>query len=66
MFFSCEYFVLYVQVEASETTSFLFGRSSMECVRVSFSVIRRNNRPVYLQIIKYEDVRLKKFSITHS
>jgi hypothetical protein len=66
MFFSCEYFVLNVQVKASETSSFLFGRSSTECVCVSFSVIRRNNRPLFLQMIKYEDVRLKKFSITHS
>jgi len=26
---------------------------------VSLSVISRNNRPVYLQMMKYEDVRLK-------
>jgi len=52
MFYSCEYFVLYVQVEAFETSSFLFGVRSTECVCVSLSVIRRNNRSLYLQMIK--------------
>ena len=38
--------------------SFSWG-SFTECVCVSLSVISRNNRPVYLQMMKYEDVRLK-------